>query len=305
MKKILFRSLLAVFVLLFIGFLLIRKADIPVEDLKAIYAKPPSQFVMIDDLDVHYRVEGRGDYLLLLHGTASSLHTWEPWVDVLSDSFTVVTVDLPAFGLTGPNKDNDYSTKAYNQFINDLADYIGMESFHIGGNSLGGYIAWNYTLDYPERVNKLILIDAAGFPNEPVALFKLIKNPVLGPILSKVSVKSLVRKNMKEVYFDDNKISDQLVQRYYDMSLRTGNRNALRARVGRKEESRVDMLSNIKKPTLIMWGEQDLWIPFDHASKFKAAISDSRIVSYPNAGHVPMEELPMESAQDALDFLLH
>lgn len=304
MKRI-FKAIIVIIPLtLIIGFMMIYQPDIPVEQLKSTYAGSPSQFAKIDGMDVHYRVQGQGDFLLLLHGTASSLHTWEKWVQILADSFTVVTVDLPAFGLTGPNSTNDYTTKTYNHFINQLADYIGMDSFHIAGNSLGGYISWNYALDYPDRVNKLILIDAAGFPTESVALFKLIKNPVLGPLLSKVSVKSLVKKNMEEVYYDDSKISDALVQRYFDMSLREGNRTALRSRVLRRETSRVDLLEQIKCPTLIMWGEQDLWIPFEHAALFQEAISGSQVVSYSNAGHVPMEELPEESAADAMRFLV-
>lgn len=281
-----------------------RQADIPVDQLKGKYAAPPSTFVEIEGVNAHYRIQGdSGEYVLLLHGTAASLHTWEPWVEVLSDSFRVVTVDLPAFGLTGPNPANDYTTSSYNQFINALADHIGMERFHLGGNSLGGYISWNYTLDYPNRVDKLILVDAAGFPTPPVALFKLIKNPILGPLMSKLSVKSLVEKNMKEVYYDESKVTEDMVQRYYDLSLRAGNRNALRARVLRQDKSRITELSKIKNQTLIMWGEEDLWIPFKNAAKFDSALVNSRIVSYPDAGHIPMEELPMKSVADAMTFL--
>ena len=303
MKKILIRAI-GLLLILSVGlFLWLRRADIPVDQLKGKYAPPPSQFVDIDGMNAHYRVEGQGPYLLLLHGTGASLHTWEPWVRVLSDSFTVVTVDLPAFGLTGPNAANDYSTGAYNRFINGLTDHLGMTHFHLGGNSLGGYISWNYALDYPHKVDRLILVDAAGFPTEPVALFKLIKNPVLGPLLSKISVRSLVEKNLKEVYFDPSKVTDELVQRYYDMSLRAGNRQALRARVMRQEKSRVDQLGQIQQPTLIMWGQNDKWIPFENAAKFDSILPNSTIVSYPNAGHIPMEELPTQSASDALLFL--
>ena len=163
MKKILIRAI-GLLLILSVGlFLWLRRADIPVDQLKGKYAPPPSQFVDIDGMNAHYRVEGQGPYLLLLHGTGASLHTWEPWVRVLSDSFTVVTVDLPAFGLTGPNAANDYSTGAYNRFINGLTDHLGMTHFHLGGNSLGGYISWNYALDYPQKVDRLILVSGFAY----------------------------------------------------------------------------------------------------------------------------------------------
>lgn len=303
MKKLLY-FILFIIVLLLLSFAFLRKADIPVEKLKETYAKSPSAFLKIDGLDVHYRKEGQGPALLLLHGTASSLHTWEPWVDILKDSFTCISVDLPAFGLTGPNQNHDYSTKSYNAFINGFMSALQVDSFHIAGNSLGGYIAWNYALDYPEKVNKLILVAAAGFPHEPPQLFKLISNPILGPILKNISVRSLAENNLKEVYYDDSQITDDLVDRYYHMSLREGNRDALVSRVNRRDENRIDQITKLEEPTLLLWGEADPWVPFEDAHKFDEAIPNSRIISYKDAGHVPMEEKPIESAQAALEFLL-
>ena len=303
MKKLLY-FFLTVLILLFVAFLFLRKADIPLQDLKADYAKAPSAFIEIDDMPVHYRKEGTGPALLLLHGTASSLHTWEPWVDQLKDSFTCVSVDLPAFGLTGPNTDHDYSTKTYNEFINELMIQLNIDSFHIAGNSLGGYIAWNYALDFPDRVNKLVLVAAAGYPHDPPQLFKMLANPILAPILKQISVRSLAENNLKEVYYDDAQITDELIDRYYHMSLREGNRDALIARVKRRDENRIDQISQLEEPTLLMWGEADPWVPFEDAHKFKKNISNSTLISYKDAGHVPMEEKPIQSAEDVKQFLL-
>lgn len=303
MKKLLY-FFVFLLVLVLMLFLFLRKADIPVDDLKGTYAKSPSAFVDIDGLSVHYRKEGKGPALLLLHGTASSLHTWEPWVEILKDSFTCVSVDLPAFGLTGPNKNHDYSTTSYNTFINSLMSKLKLDAFHIAGNSLGGYIAWNYALDYPEKVNKLILVAAAGFPHEPPQLFKLISNPILGPILKHISVRSLAENNLKEVYYDDSQITGELIDRYYHMSLREGNRDALFARVKRQDINRIDQISALEEPTLLLWGEADPWVPFEDAHKFDEAIPNSTMLSYQDAGHLPMEEKPVETARAALQFLL-
>jgi len=302
-KKILC-ILTVIFILLFISFLILKKADIPVVELKETYAPPPSAFMDINGMSAHYRKQGNGPALLLLHGTASSLHTWEPWVEILKDSFTCVSVDLPAFGLTGPAIDDDYSIKTYNSFISRLMIELSIDSFHIAGNSLGGYFAWNYALEYPENVNKLILIDAAGFPGKPSQLSKIIRNPILAPILKKISVRSLVEKNLKEVYYDDTAVTDELIDRYYKLSLREGNRNALIVRSKQKSQSRIDQLNRLEEPTLLMWGEEDPWIPISYAHKFDSIIPDSRLIFYEKVGHIPMEEYPVKSAKDALKFLL-
>jgi pimeloyl-ACP methyl ester carboxylesterase len=302
MKKILY-LLVFIFVLFLVSFIFLRKADIPVEKLKTQYAPAPSVFMDINGMKAHYRKEGSGPAVLLLHGTASSLHTWEPWVEILKDSFTCISVDLPAFGLTGPSANDDYSLDMYNSFITTLMNNLSIDSFHIAGNSLGGYFAWNYALDNPERVNKLVLIASAGFPGKPSSLSKLINNPILAPLLTKISVRSLVEKNLKEVQYDDSRITDELIDRYYHMSLREGNRRALVARAKGTRRNRTDQLSNLEEPTLLMWGEEDPWIPMASAHKFDDAIPNSRIISYEKVGHIPMEEKPVISAKDAIAFL--
>ncbi len=303
MKKLLYAILGIKVLLMALFFIFLYTPDVSIGDIKKVYATDQSEFVTIDGMEVHFRSEGVGEPILLLHGTSSSLHTWEPWVDMLKDSFQVITFDLPGFALTGPHPERTYTTAAYNSVINGLTDYLGLTKFSIGGNSLGGYISWNYAIDHPGKVDKLILIDPAGFPTEPVALFKLISNPLLGPILSKVSVRSLVEKNLKEVYHNDALITDALIDRYYDMSLREGNRKALVDRVKRREASRVERLAEIPAKTLIMWGDKDYWIPVDHAQKYCDRIENCVIKIY-KAGHLPMEELPTETGADAMRFLM-
>lgn len=302
--KILVAFICFVILLLTITFFFLRVPDIPLDDLIVRYAAAPSQFIDIEGHEVHYRRQGKGEALILLHGTGSSLHTWEPWVSQLKDSFEIITLDLPAFGLTGPNEDHDYTTESYNQFLIDFTDAIGVDHFHLAGNSLGGRIAWNFTLDHPAKVDKLILVAAAGYPHESPALFKMIANPILGPLFRHVTAKSLVRDNLEEVYHQDDKVTDDLVDRYYHMGLRAGNRDALLARVKTDYTNRISEINQINHETLLMWGEKDPWVPIDDAKKFNRAIKNSRIVSYEEAGHVPMEEVPQRSAKDAKAFLL-
>lgn len=278
------------------------QADMPMNVLKKKYAPKPSKFVKIKSMPIHYRDEGQGPVVILLHGTASSLHTWEDWAEELAKDHRVITVDLPGFGLTGPHYEADYSIDAYNEFINLFVERLKIDKFSIGGNSLGGYISWNYTLDYQDRVQSLILVNASGFPTDPVMIFKLFKNPIIGPILTKIAMRSMVQDNVEEVYYDDDKISNELIDRYFELSLRQGNRQALRDRIMRQEESRISKLGSIEVPTLILWGDHDEWIPLEHANLFKERIPHAEL-HIVEAGHVPMEELPQETAFIAHQFL--
>ena len=122
-------------------------ADISIEDLKNEYANEQSQFIEVNEMNVHYRDEGKGFPIVLIHGTAASLHTWNDWTKELKKTNRVIRMDLPAFGITGPNKNADYSLQAYTDFLNSFIDKLKLEKFHLAGNSLGGNIAWNYAAD--------------------------------------------------------------------------------------------------------------------------------------------------------------
>ncbi len=203
-------------------------SDIPVEILKEKYANEFSKFVEIDGMQVHYRVEGKGMPIVLIHGTGSSLHTWDDWTTKLKENYQVIRMDLPAFGLTGPNKSGDYSIKKYTQFLEKFVVKMKIDSMFLAGNSLGGNIAWDYTSKNSQKVQKLILVDASGLPtNKPQPwIFKMAKTPVLSKLFLYITPKSVIEDNMKQVYEDDAKITNTLITRYHDLALRTGNRQA-------------------------------------------------------------------------------
>lgn len=281
-------------------------SDIPLETLNERYTYPDSRFISVDGMDIHYRRSGQGPDLLLIHGTGASLHTWNAWTEILQKDFRVTSVDLPAFGLTGPNPESDYSIPSYIDFLEEFRRAIQLDSFHLAGNSLGGLISWQYTLAHPEQVEKLILIDASGLPLKkslPLAI-RLAKNPLLGKILLKITPKSLFVKSLKEVYGDDTKITPAITARYFELFRRPGNRQAYVDRARQPFEADTTGIGRITAPTLILWGEQDTWIPVEHAYEFQRAIPRAELIIYPEAGHVPMEEIPERTAADARAFLL-
>ncbi len=287
--------------------------DIPLAELKDTYAPAPSKFIQVNDVLVHYRDEGnRADStpIVLIHGTAASLHTWEAWVKELKQTHRVISMDLPAYGLTGPNKTGDYSQEYYAQFMHHFLEKLDVKKCILGGNSLGGAIAWRYALNYPTEVYKLILIDAAGYPMEsksvPMA-FQLAGVPVLNNIFQFITPRFIVQKSIENVYADKTKVEPDLVDRYFNLALRAGNRQAFIERMSTFKtllnDSTYLQIKNIKTPTLILWGDKDLLIPLTVAENFHADLPNDTLVVLKNLGHTPMEENPKQSLQVLINFL--
>ncbi len=218
-------------------------------------------------------------------------------------------MDLPGFGLTGPHPAGDYSIGAYVRFVDAVTRRLGIDDFHLAGNSLGGRIAWNYAVAHPERVNRLLLVDASGYPlrRTPSLIFRLAALPGIGDALAKLTPRILYRRSLEEVYADDSLVDEALVDRYFELSLREGNREAFLQRVRAASRSARDdpaaALAQIGAPTLVQWGGQDEWIPPEHGRRFAEDIPDARLVVYDDLGHVPMEESPARTARDAREFL--
>lgn len=280
------------------------RADIPLWQLKKKYAPEPSRFIDVAGMRVHLRDEGLGYPVLLLHGMFASLHCWDGWADTLKADYRVIRVDLPGFGLTGPRPGGDYRPVRDTEFIAALVDTLGLERFVIVGNSFGGQVAWHFTLAHPERVTGLVLVNAAGHPRPDTPLiFTLARLPLLGRLLTSFSPRWLIEQNIREVYSNDSLITPALVDRYHDMVLRAGNRQATWARINTDFTDLTDRLGEIRVPTLVLWGADDRWIPVEYAERFVQDIPGARAVIYPNVGHVPMEEQPELSSRDMRRFL--
>ena len=303
------RFLIGISILLLVLIYNVSYADIAVEDLKKTYANEHSQFIDVEGMQVHYRDEGTGFPIVLIHGTGASLHTYDAWTKQLSKNYRVIRLDLPAFGLTGPNKNADYSIESYTKFLSQFLEKIKVDKFYLAGNSLGGNIAWNYAAEYPEKVLKLILIDASGLPTftpQP-PIFKMAKTPILNSLFLYVTPKFIIRKNIEQVYADKLKVTDALVTRYHKMSLRTGNRKAFidRAKTDFNLAEKVNLvkLKSVKTTTLLIWGAKDTWIPLGNGKRMDSMLPNSKLVILENSGHVPMEENPKESLEFLKSFL--
>jgi len=320
MKKslsLVLKSILALFILVvcLLGFS--YRPDLPLEKLTLKYMDGQSHFMNVEGINMHIKVKGSGEPIFLIHGSFSSLHTWEAWEKELSQYFMTISMDLPGHGLTGPDDELRYGIADYSALVLSIADQLGIPEFHIAGNSMGGGVALKLASDHPERVLSLNLIDSSGAPrsmtevksddksqsyNSGAFIFKVAQNPVFNKLLLKCTPKIVFKWNLNQVYYDNSKITDEQVTRYYHLLRREGNRKATLDRLTMRRPLEIDF-GNLTMPVLIMWGAQDAWIPLDNGKRLAGAIPGSVLKVYNNVGHVPMEEIPTETVKDYLSFL--
>lgn len=287
------------------------------------WAPPPSQFVELalgEGLAqiVHLRDEGpREDPLpiVLLHGTSDSLHAWDGWVRELARTRRVLRVDLPGFGLTGPAPDDNYRMAGYTRFMRALLDQQQLRRVVLVGNSLGGEVAWMSAAALPGRVAGLVLLDPAGLPFEPDALplgFAASRFAPSAWVSQFLLPRPLVKQSVEAVFGDPAKVTPELVDRFFEITLREGNRRALGLRVQallaeRGGQPYVDAWKALRLPVLMIWGERDRLIPPRYAQQYldlRAPDAEPvRLVLLPGIGHVPHIEDPAGSLAVARPFI--
>lgn len=310
MTRWLLRGLALLIIALGVGIALSWAPDRPVDALKARWAPAPSTFITVDGLSVHVRDEGPRDDpqpIVLLHGTGASLHTWDGWVQALKVDHRVIRMDLPGFGLTGPSGDHVYTQPRYAQFVVAVLDALKVQQVTLAGNSLGGAIAWKTAVDFPDRVKRLVLVDSGGYPSQATSVpigFKMAAMPELAPLMDRILPRSAVESSVRSVYGDPRKVTHELVDRYYELSLRAGNRQALRDRFAQSKGGEFfDQIKQVRQPTLLMWGSEDHLIPPVLADRFAKDIPGSRLVMFTGLGHVPQEEDPARTVAAVQAFL--
>ncbi|MGB0220111.1 MAG: alpha/beta fold hydrolase [Sinimarinibacterium flocculans] len=284
--------------------------DRSVEELSARWAPPPSEFVRIGGMRVHLRDEGprKGTTpIVLLHGTSASLHTWDGWTEGLRDERRVIRFDLPGFGLTGPTPDGVYRVGRYVETVVALLDRLGVRRAILAGNSFGGQVAWQTALAHPQRVAALVLVDAVGYPMAPQEIpigFRVARSKWLAPLMRVTLPRGFIDSSVRNVYGDPAKVTPELVDRYYELTLRAGNREALRERfVQAQAGPGAERIRELTQPTLILWGGRDRLIPPADGERFARDIAGSELVVFDDLGHVPHEEDPARTLAAVQAFL--
>jgi pimeloyl-ACP methyl ester carboxylesterase len=280
--------------------------DKSLTDLERIYAQPPSSFRSVAGLRMHLRDTGPRDApaIIMLHGLGSSLHTWDAWAQALQTHYRVIRYDLPGFGLTGPDQTGDYSDRRSAQVLSALMDSLGIAKATLIGNSMGGKLAWQYAAIHPSRVSKLVLISPDGFASPGFEYDKPAQVPFVARVLPYVLPRFMLRANLAQAYGDKSRLTEATVTRYYDLLRAPGVRQALLDRTAQVLLHPPEVqLRTIRCPTLLLWGEKDHLIPISNAQDYLRAIPNSRLVTFPDLGHVPMEEDPAKSLPPLEAFL--
>ena len=275
-------------------------------DLTAAYLRSPKDMITVDGVRLHVRDDGPKDApaILMLHGFASSLHTFEPWAQALEGRYRVVRFDIPGAGLSGPDPTGDYSDPRTLDIIAALMNRLSIRKASLIGNSMGGRFAWEFAAEHPGRVDRLILVSPDGFKSQGLEYGKRPHVPWTVNLMRYVLPKPLLRMNLKAAYADPARLTEANVDRYYDLLLAPGVREATIARMSQVElRDPAELLPKITAPTLLLWGRQDALIPVANAADYARLLPHSKTVILDGLGHVPFEEDPARSLSPVRAFL--
>jgi pimeloyl-ACP methyl ester carboxylesterase len=273
------------------------------------YATADSRFVTVDGVRLHYKDQGHGPAILLIHGSFGDTIDWDGWVKVLSPSYRIIRFDLPGFGLSGEISNGNYSIDRDLSLIDGLMDTLGVEKFAIVGVSYGGVVAFRYAATRTDRITALIIMNSAGMEmgKQPID-----KKTGKGQFYAKVSsdapvTRAFVQAALDHSFADPSRIPPGMVQRKLDM-LNVIDRG-VEGQIIIKQYVRGDpqqVLSHVRAPTLVLWGGAERSLSVSTADRFAAALTHAKTVEkviVPGGDHFMHVELATETAAIAGEFL--
>ena len=271
-----------------------------------------SRFVEIDGVRVHYQKAGpiNAPPILLVHGFTASNFVWnDVLLPIAASGFRVIAPDLIGFGFSGKPKGGEYTIDAQARMIIGLMDQLKMNSAVIVGSSYGGAVAATCSLDYPERVRRLVLVDAVINDHaKRRPLLRFAASPLIGDVVSPLMLGSrkLVHQQMRKGYAPENRhlFDEERMTAHHRPLLAASTQRAALLTLRRWSATRIEEEAHrIQHPTLLIWGEDDPEIPLAHGRKLFEQIRDSQFVIFRRCGHMPMEEYPREFTEVLTDFL--
>ncbi|OYQ36412.1 hypothetical protein CHU95_04045 [Niveispirillum lacus] len=282
--------------------------DLSQAEAQTRFARGPGDFVEASGLRFHVRQEGpeAAPVVVMIHGNAAMLQSWDGWAADLSKDHRVIRYDLSGHGLTGPDPTGSYGPERDALHLKDLLDTLKIGKATLIGSSLGGQIAWHFAAANPDRVEKLVLVSPGGFPLPGIGFGQKVELPAALKLMPYSLKRDAVRAMIGPLYGDPTRFSDQMLDTYYQSWLSPGVRKArlLRASAYMIQDP-TETLRTIQAPTLLVWGEKDWLVPFTTTpAKFQAAMPNTRLVSFPGLGHMPQEEDPATTIVKVREFLM-
>jgi pimeloyl-ACP methyl ester carboxylesterase len=291
--------------------LLMRPRDVDWEQSRGmVFHVEYSRFADVEGVPVHYQEVGDKDAppIILIHGFCSSTLVWSNvFLRIADAGFRVIAPDLLGYGYSAKPRDFDYTIKAQARMVAGLLKQLGLNRATLVGSSYGGAVAAAIALDYPDRVEKLVLVGPVT-NNEPTKymLMRLFGSPLIGDILSPLVVGSrrLLRLRMKRVYDRHECVLDErrVYARHLPLRAAATHRAIIRT-VRRWDADRIQRDAHlISQPTLLLWGENDSEVPLHDSEQLQNRIEDSRLVVFRKCGHLPHEEFPQAFTEIVADF---
>jgi pimeloyl-ACP methyl ester carboxylesterase len=284
--------------------------EIPVAELRLQYGLPASQtFEPSPGVRIHYTDEGNrtGRTLILVHGFGASVHAWRPWIDRLALDHRLIAIDLPGHGLTQTPAGYRATLEANAQLVEALATHIGADCFILAGHSMGGAVSLAYAMEHPERLDGLVLVASAGWPGEssgPPPAFAILNNDFGRSLLKLIDPRLVIGGGLRSAYADQTLATDAVIDRYADLALAEGHRDVLLTQRSQPDPPWTPAsFAAIRTPTLVMVGEKDALIPPASGRALAAAIPGAYLVTYPEGGHLPMEQLPDKTVRHLEAFI--
>lgn len=293
--------------------LLRRPADVAWDEHAAsLHHAERSRFAEVDGVRVHYQEAGAGGAppVLLLHGFTASNFVWKDVLMPLAEAgFRVVAPDLVGFGFSGKPRDGEYTIDAQARTVVGLMDSLGIRRAALIGSSYGGAVAATCALDYPSRVERLVLVDAViNDQARSRPLLRLAAAPVIGDLISPLMMGSrrLLRSQLRKGYAPENRplFDDERAAAHRRPLLAASTQRAALTTLRRWRARRIEEEAHrITQPALLVWGEDDPIIPLAHGRQLNGAMPDSRLRVFRRCGHMPMEERPREFVEVVAQFL--
>lgn len=245
-----------------------------------------------------------GEVLILLHGFSGDKDNWPLYARRLRRGYRVIIPDLPGFGDNPRDPDADYSMDTQAKWLLAFADSLGIDRFHIGGNSMGGFIALKFALAYPDKILSLALLNNAGVLGDTKSDLQIATEN--GESLLTVSSAEEFDRLLAFIVYKPLPLPGFIKQPYCDDLI--ANQAFLETIFWSMAEEVLnhplnDELHNVAVPTLILWGRQDRLIDVSCSDVMKASIPNNHCVVFEETGHVPMLERPAESAAVHLEYL--
>jgi len=275
-----------------------------------IFHSERSRFADVDGVRVHYQEAGdpKAPALVLIHGFASSTLVWSKvFLRLAEAGFRVIAVDMLGFGYSGKPRNGEYTIAGQASLLVGLLDRLQINRATLVGSSYGGAVSATCALDYPQRIDKLVLIGTVN-NNRPLGykLMRVFSSPVFGDVVSPLLIGSrrLLRRRMKRVYDRHEWVLDERRVDARHLPLRaSGTQRAIIRTVRGWDAERISREAHlITQPTLLLWGENDREIPLADGERLHELIPGSRLIVFLNCGHLPHEEYPEEFTGVVADF---